>query len=84
MSLDLEQLAEQTAVQVAGAAIGKALDKFTESQPAVADKVALGKDLLERAIAMIPDEELHAYLTSDAEAAALVAFRVAKAAKLAR
>jgi len=81
MSLDLEELGKDIAVQAAGVAIGKVIDQFSENHPDLAKKAALGVDVLQQAMALIPDDKLAAFLTSEDAAAAELAFRLAKAAK---
>lgn len=70
-------------VEGIAAGFGALLAKFLDDRPSVAEKAEVGKRLAKDALALIPDEELYAFLSDEDERTAEVIFRAAKAAKLA-
>ena len=73
---------KDVAVTVIGAATGALVKEFLEKDPAVEEKVAAGKDLLEQALKLFPEGELHPYLRDDDARDAVLGFKIMKAMKL--
>jgi hypothetical protein len=78
---DLGDALKDTAITVVGAAAGAAVKSFLDKNPDVEEKVAAGKDLLELALHLIPEGELHAYLRDDDARDAVIAFKLMQAMK---
>lgn len=79
---DMTDALRDTAITVVGAAAGAAVKSFLEKNPAVEEKVAAGKDLLELALHLIPEGELHAYLRDDDARDAVLGYKLMQAMKL--
>lgn len=62
--------------------VGAAIKEFADREPDMATKAEAAANLLQQALDMLPEEELHKYLTSGGIERAELAFRLAKAAAL--
>lgn len=73
---------ESVIVETVAEGVGLVVRKLLESNPSAAEKVESGKRMLLAAVDLIPEDELHAFLTETAKARAEAAFRAAKLAKV--
>lgn len=73
---------KDAAITVVGAATGALVKDFLDKHPSVEEKVAAGKDLLEQALALLPEGELHPFLRDDDARDAVLGFKIMKAMKL--
>jgi hypothetical protein len=70
-------------IETVAGVVGKAIEKFLEDEPSVAEKAEVGKRIAKQGLALIPREELVPFLTDGDAEVAEAFFRAAKAAKLA-